>query len=103
MQTTSYNFPATTTSGEICAGVVKAAGLYEKGPPPHMADLKILEKQDAIKPAFTNIASGEMKEIECTRYDGSFDEGPAHQELQYWWTLRDLEKGTRLELVKKLL
>ncbi|XP_028409254.1 uncharacterized protein LOC114531845 [Dendronephthya gigantea] len=99
LQTTSYNFPATTTSGEICAGMVKAAGLYEKGPPQHMPDLKFLEKQDAIKPAFTNIANGAMKEIECIRVDGSFDEGPAHQEIQYWRTLRHLEKETRALMV----
>ena len=99
LQTTSYNFPATTTTGEICAGVVKAAGLYEKGPPQHMADLKFLEKQEIIKPAFTNNTNGEMKEVECIRVDGSFDEGPAHQEIQYWWTLRHLQKGTRALMV----
>lgn len=94
LQTTSYNFPATTTTGEICAGIVKAAGLYEKGPPQHMADLRFLEQQEIVKPAFTNPVNGVMKEVECIRVDGSFDEGPAHQEIQYWWTLRHLEKGT---------
>ena len=40
-----------------------------------------------------------MKDVECIRVDGSFDEGPAHQEIQYWWTLRHLEKGTRALMV----
>lgn len=99
LQTTSYNFPATTTTGEICAGVVKAAGLHEKSPPQHMADLRFLEQQDTVKPAFSNPINGEMKDVECIRVDGSFDEGPAHQEIQYWWTLRHLEKGTRALMV----
>ena len=54
LQTTSYNFPATANTGEICAGVVKAPGLFEKGPPQHMADLKMVEKQEAVQPTFVN-------------------------------------------------
>ena len=42
LQTTSYNFPATATTGEICAGDVKAPGLFAKGPPQHMADFILL-------------------------------------------------------------
>lgn len=30
LQTTSYNFPATLTTGELCAGVVKAAPVHKK-------------------------------------------------------------------------
>ena len=30
LQTTSYNFPTTKTTGEICMGVVKASMLYNK-------------------------------------------------------------------------
>ena len=30
LQTTSYNFPATLTTGELCAGVVKAARIHKK-------------------------------------------------------------------------
>lgn len=54
LQTTSYNFPATAKTGEICAGVVKAPGLFEKGPPQHMADLKMVEKQEAVQRAFVD-------------------------------------------------
>ena len=42
LQTTSYNFPVTATTGEICAGDVKAPGLFAKGPPQHMADFILL-------------------------------------------------------------
>lgn len=54
LQTTSYNFPATAKTGEICAGVVKAPGLFEKDPPQHMADLKMVEKQEAVQRAFVD-------------------------------------------------
>jgi len=99
LQTTSYNFPATTNTGEICAGVVKAPGIFEKGPPQHMADLKMLEKEHTVQPAFVNRNTGSTKEVECVRVDGSYDEGPSHLEVQYWWTLRHLERGTRAIMV----
>ena len=99
LQTTSYNFPATTNTGEICAGVVKATGIFEKGPPQHMADLKMLEKEHTVQPAFVNRNTGSTKEVECVRVDGSYDEGPSHLEVQYWWTLRHLERGTRAIMV----
>ena len=99
LQTTSYNFPATAKTGEICAGVVKAPGLFEKGPPQHMADLKMVEKQEAVQRAFVDTKTGDMKEVECVRVDGSFDEGPSHLEVQYWWTLRHLERGSKAIMV----
>ena len=40
-----------------------------------------------------------MKEVECVRVDGSFDEGPSHLEVQYWWTLRHLESGSKAIMV----
>ena len=99
LQTTSYNFAPTATTGEICAGIVKAPGVFEKGPAQHMADLKMLEIQEVVKPAFVNPRTGKKKELECIRVDGSFDEGPAHQEIQYWWTLRHLETGSKAVMV----
>ena len=39
LQTTSYNFTATTTSVEVCVGVVKPSKLYKKNPAQHAADL----------------------------------------------------------------
>lgn len=40
-----------------------------------------------------------MKEVECVRVDGNFDEGPSHLEVQYWWTLRHLERGSKAIMV----
>ena len=99
LQTTSYNFPSTKTTGEICAGVVKAPGLFEKNPAQHYADLKMLEQQEEISPAFINPVTGKRKEIECVRVDGSYDEGPSHLEVQYWWTVRHLKSKSRVLLV----
>ena len=42
MQTTSYNFSSTATTGELFAGVVKAQAIYFKNPAQHYADLKML-------------------------------------------------------------
>lgn len=55
LQTTCYNFSATKTTGELCGGVVKAAGLFDKNPAQHYADLDMLEKKSKLQPAFTNI------------------------------------------------
>ena len=45
LQITSYNFPATGTTAEICAGVVKAPGRFPKNPVQHAADLNMLEQE----------------------------------------------------------
>ena len=52
LQTTCYNFSATTTTPEMCAGVVKAPKIYEKNPTQHFADLEMLEEEDVLKPVF---------------------------------------------------
>lgn len=54
LQTTNYNFTATKTTGEICAGVVKASGIYPKNAAQHAADLTMLEKEENVKAAFIN-------------------------------------------------
>ena len=59
----------------------------------------MIEKQEAVKPAFGNPNTGAMKQVECVRVDGSFDEGPAHHEVLYWWTLRHLESGSRAIMI----
>lgn len=99
LQTTSYNFPSTKTTGEICGGVVKAPILFEKNPAQHFADLEMLENQEEVIPVFINPVTGKRKEIECVRVDGSFDEGPSHLEVQYWWTVRHLKSKSRFLLV----
>ncbi|CAB3982277.1 Hypothetical predicted protein [Paramuricea clavata] len=99
LQTTSYNFPGTETTGEICMGVVKAPVLFSKNSAQHLADLEAISKNECSKPAFINPTTGTRKEIECVRVDGGYDEGPAHLETQYWWTLHHLNSGSHALLV----
>ncbi len=99
LQTTCYNFPATETTSEVCAGVVKAKRLYFKNPAQHYADIMMMEQNEEIKAAFLNPLTGKRKEIECIRVDGGGDEGPVHKEVQYWWTKRHLMKGTKAIMV----
>ena len=42
LQTTSYFFPSTETTGEICCGVVKAPILHVKNAAQHFVDLKMI-------------------------------------------------------------
>lgn len=99
LQTTSYNFPSTETTGEVCAGVVNAPFLYPKNAVQHFSDLQMIENQKEVRPAFINPVTNERKQTECARVDGSYDEGPSHLEVQYWWTVRHLTTGTRTVLV----
>lgn len=99
LQTTSYNFPSTETTGEICCGVVKATPLHNKNAAQHFADLEMIENEDTIRPAFVNPGTQERKKVECIRVDGGYDEGPSHKEVQYWWTRRHIEAGTVVTLV----
>ena len=96
---TSYNFTATKTTGELCAGVVKAAGMYFKNSAQHAADLAMLEGIGSINIAFLNPSNGSAKQIECVRVDGASDEGPSHQDVQFWWTFRHLQRPTMVTLV----
>ena len=47
-----HNLSTTETTSELCAGVVKATGVYPKNPMQHMCDLEILEEKFELKPAF---------------------------------------------------
>lgn len=96
LQTTSYHFTKTKTTGEICAGVVKPVGVYDKNPTQHSADLEMLETLPEVEPAFYNPLTGQRKLVECARVDGATDEGPSHEEVQFMWTARHqiLEKAT---------
>ncbi len=58
LQTSSYNFTASKTTGEICAGVVKGAGVFPKNPAQHAADLSMLESVSSINAAFVNSSTG---------------------------------------------
>ena len=86
LQTTSYNFTATTTTGEACIGVVKAIPIHQKNSAQHYSDLKMLASLDELMPIFYNKSANSPKEIDCIRVDGASDEGPAHEVVQYWWT-----------------
>ena len=62
---TSYNLNGTKTTGELCAGVVKAHGIYPKNPAQHAADLKMLLRKDELRPAFVNPDTDLPKSITC--------------------------------------
>ena len=79
---TSYNFPCTMSTPEVCIGVVQAQGFH---PIQHYEDLCILEQVEDLKFAFVN-PTGQSKSIDCIWVDGAADEGPSHLEIQYLWT-----------------
>ena len=85
LQTTSYNFTGTATTLEYCAGVVKAQPLFPKSPAQHAADFEMLQGEEELKNVFLQ-PNGERKPILCVRVDGASDEGPSHEEVQFFWT-----------------
>ena len=99
LQTTSYLFSKTETTGEVFVGIVKGSGVYPKNPAQHMQDLEMLEESGQVEAVFVQPGNAEMKLIECARVDGAGDEGPSHIEVQFWWTLRHLTKPTYMTLV----
>ena len=70
----------------------KASGVYPKNPAQHASDIEMLEQQPEIAPAFIDLTTNQRKLVECVRVDGASDEGPAHEEVQFFWTARHLEK-----------
>lgn len=98
LQTSSYNFSATKSTSELCAGIVKAAKVYPKNPTQHYADLEMLCDIPELQSAFTTTA-GLPKRIECVRVDGATDEGPAHEEVKFWWAVRHLEHEKLVTMV----
>ena len=59
----------------------------------------MLQQQEETRAAFINPDTGDRKEVECVRVDGSYDEGSSHVEVQYWWTVRHLSTRSRMLLV----
>ena len=98
LQTTSYNFSATKTTKEMAAGIVKGSKAFPKNPAQHFADLKMLTQLPTFESVFFH-SSGPVKAIECIRVDGSCDEGPTHEEVRFWWTVRHLEQGNIVTLL----
>ena len=99
LQTTSYNFTATGTTDEVCVGVVKAPKVHQKSPAQHIADLHMLECKDELTSVFVNLETGLPKTVECVHVDGAVDEGPSHDEVQFWWTQRHIAKERLATLV----
>ena len=87
---------------ELCAGTAKATGDFPKNPAQHLAnidmfaqhlaDIDMLEQTTEIPPAFLNPLTGQRKQIECIRVDGACNEGPSHEEVQFYWTVRHVNK-----------
>ena len=59
----------------------------------------MIENEEAVRPAFVNCTTDDHKDIECIRVDGGADEGPLHEEVQYWWRRRHLETKSLATLV----
>ena len=47
LQTTSYNFTRTQTTGEACIGIVKANPIHYKNSEQHYSDLQTLSEMDS--------------------------------------------------------
>ena len=73
--------------------------IHQKCPAQHAADLDLLESKDELLPVFTHPATGLPKSIDCIRVDGASDEGPSHDEVQFWWTSRHLSREKVATLV----
>jgi hypothetical protein len=86
LQVTSYLIPATKTTPQHSAGLVKAHILYPKDPSQHAADLVMLENDPDYKSCLKN------KPIDCIRVDGAGDGGPIHAEVQFLCTERHLKQ-----------
>ena len=98
LQTTSYNFTGTPTTVELCAGVVKATPLHSKNPAQHAADFEMLKSQEEFS-AVLRTPDNDPKTILCVRGDGASDEGPAHDEVQFWWAREHLLSERLVTLV----
>ena len=59
----------------------------------------MLQSQSMLQPAFVHPDTGEPKNILSVRVDGACDEGPGHEEVQYWWALEHLQMGRLATLV----
>ena len=99
LQTSSYNFSKTHTAGELCAGVVKGQMIFPKNPAQHFADMLMLQEAPILQPAFISPKTREPKMVQCVRVDGATDEGPAHEEVQFWWTLHHMQEGKLVTLL----
>ena len=99
----SYNFTGTTTTLQYCAGVVKAQPLFPKSPAQHAADFDMLQGEEELKNVFLQ-PNGDRKPILCVRVDGASDEGPSHEEIQFFWTRDHILKVASLsKIIEKII
>ena len=68
--------------------------MFPKSPAEHGADFEMLQDQEELKKFFQK-PNGDRKQILCLRVDGASDEGPSHEEVQFFWT-RDHMLNVRL-------
>ena len=87
LQVSSHMFMSTETTKEVSCGIVKAHAVFEKSPAKHAADLHMLEDTQEFKHIFQD------KDIEYVRVDGCSDEAPSHEEVQFYWTERNVSRG----------
>ena len=99
LQTTSYNFTGTENTPERCVGVVKAVPLFLKNPAQHASDFNMLKSMEDLQTTTFLNSNGQQKSIVCVRVDGAVDEGPSHEEVQFWWTLEHLQSVRTATLV----
>ena len=68
----------------LCIGVVKAIPLHSKNPAQHAADFEMLKTKEELNNVF--YSEDGLKKVLCVRVDGGSDEGPMHEEVQFFWT-----------------
>ena len=90
LQTTSYKFSKTKTTGEVCIGIVKASGVHQKSPAQHSVDLPSLENTDYS--FLFKDDRGNNKRIECVCVYGATVKGPGFNEVQFMWTERHVQR-----------
>lgn len=73
--------------------------MFPKNAAQHAADISMLDSVSTLQAAFVNPSTGSLKQIECIRVDRATDEGPSHQEIQFWWTFHHLKRPTVATLV----
>ncbi|CAH3158015.1 unnamed protein product [Porites lobata] len=83
----------TENTSDVCAAVVKGQALFRKNAAQHLSDLTMLQQTN---PSFKESLA---KDIECIRVDGASDEGPGHEEVQFYWTERHLSMSKACTIV----
>lgn len=83
----------TENTSDVCAAFVKGQALFRKNAAQHLSDLTMLQQTN---PSFKESLA---KDIECIRVDGASDDGPGHDEVQFYWTERHLSMSKACTIV----